>query len=96
MDNHSRRDSNRRHDARRGSARERGYTKRWERARLLFLMQNPFCRMCEQEGPPNITAATVVDHIVAHRGDPVLFWDPDNGSPYASIIIVRISSASSG
>ena len=24
------------------------------------------------------TKATVVDHIVPHRGDPKLFWDPDN------------------
>lgn len=25
-----------------------------------------------------ITAATIVDHIVPHKGDMVLFWDHDN------------------
>lgn len=25
--------------------------------------------------------ATVVDHIVPHRGDPVLFWDERNWQP---------------
>lgn len=29
--------------------------------------------MCEAEGL--FTPATVVDHSIAHRGDPVLFWN---------------------
>ncbi len=32
--------------------------------------------MCEAEG--KATAATVVDHIVPHKGDQALFWDTDN------------------
>lgn len=32
--------------------------------------------MCAEQG--RITAATVVDHITPHRGDPVLFWDEQN------------------
>jgi 5-methylcytosine-specific restriction enzyme A len=25
-----------------------------------------------------VASATVADHITPHKGDPVLFWDPDN------------------
>ena len=32
--------------------------------------------MCESEG--RVTEATVVDHIVAHKGDKALFWNTDN------------------
>ena len=32
--------------------------------------------MCEVEG--HVTAATVVDHIIPHRGDENLFWERDN------------------
>jgi 5-methylcytosine-specific restriction endonuclease McrA len=32
--------------------------------------------MCEQDGVK--TAATVVDHVVPHRGDMTLFWDNRN------------------
>ena len=28
-----------------------------------------------------LTPATVVDHIVPHRGDPRLFWDEKNWQP---------------
>jgi hypothetical protein len=42
-------------------------------------MQHHFCRMCDHER--KITAATVVDHIVAHRGNSELFWNPDNWQP---------------
>jgi 5-methylcytosine-specific restriction enzyme A len=31
---------------------------------------------CQAAG--RLAAATVVDHIVPHRGDPVLFWDEGN------------------
>jgi 5-methylcytosine-specific restriction protein A len=27
------------------------------------------------KNPPRYVKATVVDHIVPHRGDPKLFWD---------------------
>lgn len=32
--------------------------------------------MCQAQGL--LVLATVTDHIVAHRGNPILFWDPDN------------------
>jgi len=60
----------------RGSARQRGYDSRWERARLVYLRQFPLCVKCEASGL--FVAATVVDHIVPHRGDQVLFWDSEN------------------
>ena len=40
---------------------------------------NPFCVKCYEEG--HITMATVVDHIVPHRGDQKLFWDRGNWQP---------------
>jgi 5-methylcytosine-specific restriction enzyme A len=63
-------------DERRGTAAERGYDSRWRKVRAGFLRSHPLCARCEQDGVT--TAATVVDHIVAHRGDRAKFWDHDN------------------
>ena len=52
------------------------YGSRWQRARLVFLAENPLCRYCEREG--RVTPATVVDPIEAHKGSLALFWDVDN------------------
>jgi len=78
----------RRVDRARGSASARGYGVRWRKASRAFLArpENAFCRICYAGGfdpPPGdrvriITRARVVDHIVPHRGDPVLFWDEAN------------------
>lgn len=65
--------------AERLSARERGYTSAWERARKTYLAAHPLCVMCEQHG--RLTAARVVDHIVPHRGDKSLFWARSNWQP---------------
>lgn len=66
----------------RGSAAERGYGSRWQRYREWFLSQpeNALCRICERKRG-KVTAATVVDHIIPHKGDYNLFWDPDNHQP---------------
>ncbi|MCB5173657.1 HNH endonuclease [Microvirga lenta] len=64
---------NRDSDRRRGSARERGYNTRWDKARKIYLQHNPLCVMCQKEG--RVTPATVVDHIKPHKGDTALFWD---------------------
>ena len=61
-------------DDRRGSATERGYNATWRKARATFLRRNPLCVDC---GRP----ATVVDHIVPHRGDTNKFWDTENWQP---------------
>lgn len=66
---------------RRGTAAERGYGSRWQRARVVFLAANPLCAVCGRKSPPRITPATVVDHITDHKGDPVLFWDERNWQP---------------
>lgn len=63
----------------RGSASERGYTWRWTKARKTFLLAHPLCRIHEQRG--QIVSATIVDHIVPHKGDQVLFWDSNNWQP---------------
>ena len=62
-----------------GDAAERGYGAKWQRERRKFLESNPFCVKCYEEG--HITMATVVDHIVPHRGDQKLFWDRGNWQP---------------
>lgn len=50
-----------------------------EKARLLFLRKHPLCAECLRE--KRLTPATVVDHIVSHRGDERLFWDEANRQP---------------
>lgn len=71
-------------DRRRGTARQRGYTAKWDRASRRFLRRYPLCGMrpegqapvlsvCHAEG--RVTASTDVDHVVPHRGDQGLMWD---------------------
>jgi hypothetical protein len=60
----------------RSSARERGYTRAWEKARARYMRQHPLCVDCSARG--ELTPARVVDHKVPHRGDPGLFWDEEN------------------
>lgn len=60
----------------RGSAAARGYDRRWQKARKLYLQAHPLCVRCLEAG--RYTKATVVDHIKPHRGDTKLFWDQDN------------------
>ena len=57
-------------------AAERGYDGRWRRARSRFLKVHPLCVRCREQG--RFVKATVVDHIVPHRGDERLFWDEGN------------------
>ena len=45
---------------------------RWRRVRRQQLRKEPLCAMCFERGL--ITAATVADHVVPHRGDWNLFW----------------------
>jgi 5-methylcytosine-specific restriction protein A len=47
------------------------YTSKWKSARAKYLKENPICVSC---GAP----ATVVDHIIPHRGNEELFWDKEN------------------
>ena len=66
-------------DRQRPSASRRGYGSRWRRARLAFLARHPLCASCQGQG--RVVPATVVDHVVPHRGDQALFWDEANWAP---------------
>lgn len=48
------------YDQRRGSARDRGYDKAWEKRRKAWLQLEPFCRTCGKPG-------NHVDHVIPHR-----------------------------
>jgi len=62
---------NKRHDANRPTAAQRGYNGAWRALRKAFLAAFPWCAMCN-------APATVVDHIIPHRGDEALFNDRNN------------------
>lgn len=66
-------------DRMRGGAESRGYDARWRKARKHFLEKHPLCVKCMRNG--KLTPATVVDHIIPHRGDMRLFWDEGNWQP---------------
>lgn len=51
-------------------------TVRWQRLRKKVLLASPLCSECARQG--KITPATVVDHIVPHKGNLELFWDENN------------------
>ena len=59
-----------------GTAAQRGYGSRWQKARASFLAAHPICVMCKAGG--TLTPANVVDHVIPHRGDKNLFWDTAN------------------
>lgn len=59
------------HDRKRPTARERGYSTAWDKARRDFLASHPRCAHCGG-------LATVVNHIVPHKGDQGLFWKRSN------------------
>lgn len=48
----------------------------WKNLRAAHLRHFPLCAECLKRGI--VTAATDVDHIIPHRGDPSLMWNPNN------------------
>lgn len=64
------------HRADRKTSSQRGYDSRWRRARKRFLSVHPLCEQCKKNG--KLIKANVVDHVIPHRGDEVLFWDESN------------------
>lgn len=58
---------------------ERGYTYEWRKASKAYLKEHPLCAECQRKG--RLIPATVVDHVVPHRGDRTLFWDRSNWHP---------------
>lgn len=80
------------HDAQRGTAAHRGYGGRWQRESKAFLALpgNERCACgCGR-------VADMVDHIRAHKGDPVLFWSRSNWQPFARVCNSRKAIASEG
>lgn len=71
--------SQRDYETRRGSARQRGYTAQWDRVAAAFKRDNPLCIGCE--AVDRVELASVVDHIIPHKGDDTLFWDQANWQP---------------
>ena len=49
-------------------------TPRWKAQRKWFLKTNTDCVLCGE-------TASLVDHIVPHKGDEKLFWDVHNWQP---------------
>ena len=58
------------------SASKRGYGSQWQKASKAYLREHPLCVECLKQR--RYVQATVVDHIVPHRGDKTLFWDRNN------------------
>ncbi|SOC11406.1 HNH endonuclease [Rhodobacter sp. JA431] len=52
---------------------------RWKKAAAAFLKAHPLCADCGELGV--VEAATEVDHIERHMGDPRKFWDKSNWQP---------------
>jgi 5-methylcytosine-specific restriction protein A len=63
-------------DQHRGSARERGYTKQWEKVRAMKLSRDPLCEDCEREG--RYIPAKEVHHIIKVSVRPDLRLVMDN------------------
>ena len=60
----------------RPSAAKRGYGSKWQRVSKVYLRKHPLCVKCLAQG--KFVTATVVDHIVPHRGDHYLMWSDTN------------------
>lgn len=63
----------------RSSARQRGYTYRWDKASGVYKRLNPLCCGCAALG--RVEPTTVVDHIEPHEGNEFLFWNQANWQP---------------
>ncbi|WP_349262323.1 HNH endonuclease signature motif containing protein [Geminicoccus sp.] len=75
-------------EAKRPSARARGYYSKWEAARRGFLSAHPTCAC----GKP----ATTVDHVVPHKGSPSLFWSRSNWSAVCASCHSRKTAGADG
>ena len=70
---------NKAEDQARLSSNERGYTGAWRKARAGWLRKHPLCQCPDcDDGRKRMTLASVVDHIIPHKGDMTLFWDSEN------------------
>jgi len=74
-----RKEYHRKVNSRRNKTNQGMYGGRWQKARNIFLANNPFCAECSKDGATQL--ASVVDHIEPHRGNFKLFWDESNWQP---------------
>ena len=51
-------------------------SKRWKCERIRYLTNNPFCVECAKDD--TLKPASIVDHIIDHKGNESLFWDINN------------------
>lgn len=75
----TKRQANAEYDARRGGARARGYDARWDEVVARERARRPHCLGCQAIG--RTVSTELVDHIVPHKGNKALFWDPGNRQP---------------
>lgn len=80
----------------RATARERGYSVAWEKARAGFLAKHPWCECPEHKGTPNPPPSDTVDHIKPHKGDKTLFWDRSNWRAMAHACHSRATASFDG
>jgi 5-methylcytosine-specific restriction protein A len=65
-------------DAKRLSSTDRGYGTRWRNTSKGRLRKHPLCVDPYGFHKDRVVAATLTDHIIPHKGNMVLFWDPSN------------------
>ncbi len=66
-------------ESKRLTSTQRGYGYRWQKVSKAFLRAHPLCQCPDcQEGKLRLKPSEVVDHIIPHKGDMSLFWDPSN------------------
>jgi 5-methylcytosine-specific restriction enzyme A len=73
---HGAHDRHAEYEQQRGNARQQGYTSRWDRVARAYRRANPLCVGCEAIG--RVTLAQLVDHVIPHRGNVALMWEPSN------------------
>lgn len=70
-------------DSRRESSAQRGYGYKWQKAREGYLRSHPLCAEHEKQG--QLVKATIVDHIIPHKGNKNMFWDSSNWQPLCKL-----------
>ncbi len=53
---------------------------KWVKTSRRFKADHPFC-INKGVDPDCMIVSDITDHIIPHRGDPVLFWDETNWQP---------------
>ena len=65
-------------DRERAPAHERGYDWKWRKYSKQRLKLHPWCVDPYQRHGGRKVLATCTDHVIPHKGDMALFWDPEN------------------